>query len=282
MKTEKYTELSEKQKSEIKALQAECYAPEALENVAFLSNAINYDRTIPCFYLGYERDALVAFLTTFLPERGEAEIVAFTRPDKRQDGRFAELLNEAKRELLGHNITRIVFAVEPKSESGRATLSTLGATEWVRSEYRMELKGAKRTDDSLRIVDLDKQNSDVFMKITCQSFGDEKDGDSYLSALLSEGGRQGYIAYDGDRPVGTFCFEQKEGGDGFIYGVVITEPLRGQGYGRKMMNAAVAIGCEKTSTVRLDVDSFNPPAFELYKKIGFKIVFQVDYYLLKI
>ena len=129
MTIEKYTELSEEQKSEIAAIEEVCYAKEGLSNRAFLSNELNVDRTIPSFYLGYKDGELVAFLTTFIPEHGEAEVVAFTRPDMRRRGLFRELFNSARGEMKARGIGRMIFAIEPKSLSGAAALKSFGETE---------------------------------------------------------------------------------------------------------------------------------------------------------
>ena len=45
-----------------------------------------------------------------------------------------------------------------------------------------------------------------------------------------------------------------------------------------MVTYALKIGLSKCSKVLLDVDSENDIAFKLYKKVGFNIESQVDYY----
>ena len=55
-----------------------------------------------------------------------------------------------------------------------------------------------------------------------------------------------------------------------IYGVAISKEMRGKGYGKVLMNYALA-WCEKNKVKRvyLKVANNNIPAIELYKKMGF-------------
>lgn len=62
--------------AEILNLETVTFREDALENHTFLSNEINFDKTLQCFYMGYENDVLIAFLTTFMPISYEAEILA--------------------------------------------------------------------------------------------------------------------------------------------------------------------------------------------------------------
>ncbi|NLC78695.1 MAG: GNAT family N-acetyltransferase [Ruminococcaceae bacterium] len=284
MTIEKYTELSEEQKSEIAALEEVCYAKEGLSNRAFLSNELNVDRTIPSFYLGYKDGELVAFLTTFIPEHGEAEVVAFTRPDMRRRGLFRELFNSARGEMKARGIGRMIFAKEPKSLSGAAALKSFGETKLLRSEYRMVFAGAPSAPPAggLRFEEICERNSEDFMRVESEEFGDADRSSNYLDALLHNSERTGYVMFEGERPVGVYCINFDEFADGFICGVVVTRELRGRGYGKKLMTHALSVATMPTGRAILDVDSENPAAFELYKKLGFKVTFQVDYYLKKI
>ena len=84
--------LTPRQTEQVRALEQAACAPEALENGAWLSNELNFDRALPCFYLAWPQDAPgpedapAAFLTLFLPTREQAEVVAFTHPAHRRRG----------------------------------------------------------------------------------------------------------------------------------------------------------------------------------------------------
>ncbi|MDD3430157.1 MAG: GNAT family N-acetyltransferase, partial [Oscillospiraceae bacterium] len=130
-------QLTVSQKEEITLLKQCCYAPENLQGDPFLSNEINWDKNIPCFYLGYEDTQLVAFLTTFVPQRAEAEITAFTHPNWRNRGCFLQLYSAAYKVLKQAGTQRVLFVLAPQAKGGKTALQHFKNAEWLRSEYRM-------------------------------------------------------------------------------------------------------------------------------------------------
>jgi len=90
--------LTEPERAEILALQNEVYSGENLKNTVWLQTESHFDRTVPCFYLGRENDALTAFLSLFLPTQEEAEVTAFTKQSARNCGQFTALLHAAAKD----------------------------------------------------------------------------------------------------------------------------------------------------------------------------------------
>ena len=139
--------LTPRQTEQVRALEQAACAPEALENGAWLSNELNFDRALPCFYLAWPQDAPgpedapAAFLTLFLPTREQAEVVAFTHPAHRRRGYFKALCARAAARCRAAGIPEFLFAVEPRSAGGRAVLETTPGCVWSHSEYRMEYTG---------------------------------------------------------------------------------------------------------------------------------------------
>ncbi len=117
MRIEMTNKLTENQITEILNLETVLFGEDALENHAFLSNEINFDKTVQCFYMGYENDVLVAFLTTFIPTSYEGEILAVTHPDYRRRGYFKKLFQCAKETLLLKGINKVLLVVEPKAKA---------------------------------------------------------------------------------------------------------------------------------------------------------------------
>jgi len=105
---EKTNRLTEDQLASILNLENTAFKEDALTNHAFLSNEINFNKEPPCFYMGYENNELVAFLTTFIPTSFEAEILAVTHPELQliqvnNENRdiFTEITHDAFPELEG-------------------------------------------------------------------------------------------------------------------------------------------------------------------------------------
>ena len=114
--------LTEPERAEILALQNEVYSGENLKNTVWLQTESHFDRTVPCFYLGRENDALTAFLSLFLPTQEEAEVTAFTKQSARNCGQFTALLHAAAKEMQVHGVPDFLFDLEPQSETGKAYL----------------------------------------------------------------------------------------------------------------------------------------------------------------
>lgn len=279
MRIEMTNKLTENQITEILNLETVSFGEDALENHAFLSNEINFDKTVQCFYMGYENDVLVAFLTTFIPTSYEGEILAVTHPDYRRRGYFKKLFQCAKETLLLKGINKVLLVVEPKSKSGVEVLKRFKYAKLERLEYRMSYSGSKTLIQypNLKFFQVNNENKEIFAKITREAFPDLEDSSNFIDTVIYSENRRGYIAYKEGTPVGVFDFNYEEG-HAFLYGVAIAKPYRGKRFGKQLVEFALNEGLKKSDKVVLDVDSENPTAFNLYKKCGFQIDFQVDYY----
>lgn len=274
---EKKTSLSDGEKAAVKALEAEAYRADGLENGAFLENELNFDRTVPCFYLGYQGERLAAFLTAFFPDREDGEMVAFTHPGDRRKGWFSTLYREAAGELRAAGVGRTVFAVEPKSRSGMAVLKRFPQAQWLRSEYRMEHppEAVSPLADGLTVTPLSQETKAAYCAISTKAFGDGEGG--IADSVMQSRTRRGFLLYEGETPVGVYDLDLEDTRV-FLYGVAVKEEQRNRGYGREIVHCALREGEKRGVPVVLDVDSGNPPALHLYRSCGFRDTFQVDYF----
>lgn len=99
--------LSEQERAEILTLQSEVYSGENLKNTVWLQTESQFDRTVPCFYLGRENGVLTAFLSLFLPTQEKAEVTAFTKQSARNRGQFTALLHAAAKEMQVHGVCAV-------------------------------------------------------------------------------------------------------------------------------------------------------------------------------
>lgn len=272
--------LTEEEKIEVKELEKVCNKAESLESEAFLSNEINFDKNIPCFYLGYEGNDLVTFLTAFMPEKNEAEITAFTHPDYRRKDCFKKLLEKSTEILREAKINNILLLVEVNSKSGKEVLKTFKDAKWVRSEYTLSNKNKVIVpiDKNLSLELVTKRNKDICLKLTNDIFKmEEGDNDNFLQNAIDAPDREAYIVYDNEVLIGTFNLNFKEN-KVFIYGLGIAPDYQKKGYGKKMLKHILNMVFEKGDKAVLDVDSDNPGAYNLYIHNGFEIDFQIDYF----
>lgn len=282
MKIEITNVLTEKQKDNINNLQKICNDFENLKGEVFLSNEINFDKDIPCFFLGYEEEKLVAFLTVFIPTREEGEISAFTHPDYRKKGNFKKLFKEAA-EVLGKNgVPKVLFVAEPESYTSKEVLKKIGKTELIRSEYTMSYLKEKfqknKNRKGLKFKIASEKDKKIYSQMTEEIFKmAEGTSNSFVENAINSPDRDAYIGYLNSEKIGIFNMNCTKDGV-FLYGLGIREFFQRKGYGEEFLNFALEKAFEKGEKAILDVDSDNMPAYNLYKKLGFKIDFQADYY----
>lgn len=274
--------LTEEQKNSINNLQKICNDFENLKAEVFLSNEINFDKNIPCFFLGYEEEKLAAFLTIFLPTREEGEISAFTHPDYRKKGNFKKLFKEAAEVLKENDVPKVLFVAEPKSDTSKEVLKKIGETELVRSEYTMSYLKEKfqnnKNKKGLKFEIVSEDNKKIYSQMTEEIFKmAEGTNDNFVENAIKSIDRDAYIGYFNSEKIAVFNMNYTEDGV-FLYGLGIREDFQRKGYGEEFLNFALKKAFEKGKKVILDVDSDNMPAYNLYKKLGFKIDFQADYY----
>lgn len=279
----KTNRLDQRQTQQIVALENKCFIRDGLENHAYLTNDLNFDPQMPCFFLCYEGDALVAFLTAFAPERAQAEIIAVTDPAWERKGLFHKLYAEACAAVQSVGISEVLFAVERKSVSGNKLVKSFTDQPADHSEYRMQLPFTSaaigRLADRGCAERVSEKTKHVFGGIESEANGRPEE-EAYLNTIVTSEQRKGYLYIWENEYAGTFVIGREENGV-FIYGVAMSEKYRGKGIAKYMMKQAIALAeKEGTDEVFLEVDSQNPAALNLYKSCGFKAVFAVDYYRL--
>lgn len=244
--------LTEPERAEILALQNEVYSGENLKNTVWLQTESHFDRTVPCFYLGRENDALTAFLSLFLPTQEEAEVTAFTKQSARNCGQFTALLHAAAKEMQVHGVPDFLFDLEPQSETGKAYLKKhFPNAVHSHTEYRMTREPA--------VFPLPEN-------ITVKEM------------LLAEN-RTAYVLYVNGEPIGVFDLAGEKTDETLsLCGVAVKASERGRGYGKVLMRAALTEAKNAGKGIELDVDSENPPALNLYRSFGFAPTFEVEYW----
>lgn len=273
--------LTEQQIKEVEELQERSYLPEGLRNRVFLSNDLNVIKELPCFFLGYEGTILTSFLGAFFPERNEVEFNGFTHPDYRRQGRFSALVEQALALYQQYPFEQVLFQRELNSTTALAYLKSR-YPELDHSEYVMKLRKKNwvntSSGGSLELVN--EQNKRAAVAITCASFGESEGGAEHvLNYLLSQECRKTFLyRYEGV-PIGIANASEEEG-EWVLRGVGTLPDHRNQGHGRRMLSLALDHLFKEGPTAMLEVDSENPPALALYKKLGFQVTAQVDYHRL--
>ena len=283
-----FSRLDEAQEEQIRELEAICseYEKPNLQSYVYLSSDMNRDPRKKCFYLLYEDGVLVSFLSVFAP-RNEGEISAFTHPEYRRKGYFTELLKAMQKDWGFLN--QLLFITEPASKSAPEVLKKLGAS-YDFSEYMMyyggntpkravkktpgrpelQLKKAKPSDRGLMAPLL----SSVFMM-------QEQDAADWYDRLMEEETVRVFQGVAGNSVVSVGALSD-EGDRVTLFALGVKKALRGRGYGRDMLRLLVEYWEENfgEKELLLETDSHSARAVSLFKRHGFTVATQFDYYRL--
>lgn len=273
-------ELDKKQIEDIKSLEEVCQRYDKTKGSAFLSNEINFSKEVNCFFLLYEEETLVSFLSMFIPTSQEAEISAYTLPEKRKKGFFKILLESAINELRKYGVKEILFVHEPSSNDGMLALKKLNVI-YDFSEYLLVYSQDEfiKRDGKLKLAPITIEDIDEVAKLHMDIFNKTfEEGKIIISRVIESKDRISYMAKEDDEIVGV-CSISLEEGDAFICGLGISTKHQGRGYGKEILRKVI----EKAFTmdiedICLEVNSKNHKAYNLYINNGFKIKTQLDYY----
>lgn len=271
------SQLSKKQIEDIKNLEILCKEKENLQGSIFLSNDLNYDREFPCFFLLYQDNILISFLSLFLPTKEEAEVYAYTHPDFRQLGAFNSLLEDACKLLQDFSIPSILFVTEPNGKAARETLNTL-ETNFLYSEYLLSLKNPIEGDYEGTLLPASIKDLDTLSKLHSQIFNsDTTNSFSFLESSFQAPNIISFKYMLEDKLIG-LCHATIEESFVSIFGVGISPDFQDHHYGKAMMLQLIKKLNRYQKPITLEVNSENKKAFHLYEGLGFVITSQFDYY----
>lgn len=274
--------LNDQQVHAIRNLQQICFQHEGLENEPFLSSEMNSDPSLPCFFLHYEEEMLVGFLSAFFPTADEVEVNGFVHPAYRKRGIFSSLVTEARKAYSTLSFHQMLFQVESSCESGKVYVRAR-YTHIDRSEYRLTLSKSRWRERSPVIpsfgslVEATGEYHQLFIHTATSLLKEDSD---FVQRMLDNPERKGYLYLYEKKPIGVLQKCKENDNLTMIYGVAIGETFRGQGHGKAMLGLALDMFFLSCEYLSLEVDSQNPKAFGLYCALGFEIDFQIDYHSL--
>lgn len=217
-----------------------------------------------------QNGTLAGFMTMDCFGGGEIEAAAVASSIEDWDGMAAVLKARAKEQAA----ERLLFICDPNDVLVHRKLEEMGIRPSF-TEYRMTFDAAAFAPAAIRTVSLrpaEAGDGPYIQKLDAEAFGSDGGPPSphdiaTTQIILHSGARAGKLRIEGTADA--------QG----LYGVIVESRLRGKGIGAQaltlLLNQLVAGGARN---VYLEVDSGNPAAFHLYKKLGFKVVSQFDYY----
>lgn len=277
--------LEEKQREDILKLIAACNEYDGLKRQPCLKEEDNYDRELNSYFCYYNENTLLSVLILYQPFKEEAEISAYTLPSYRRQGYFKALFQTAQKELGKYGIRQAAFVAEYQSEAGKACALALGA-KLIRSDYLLacqlgqQKKWEERQDqEKLLVTDLTSKNLKDGINAFEQIFGWEKEQiEDMLKESLDSLNCRTYLAYIKGRIAGILSVQSGETAAS-VFGFGILGKYRGKGCGKYFLSYILdVLEQEGKEKVILQVESESREAFMLYKKAGFTIMEEYDYY----
>lgn len=241
-------------------------------------------------FLLYDEETLLSAFSAYSQNDGTWECTAFTLPNFRKKGCFTRLLHEF---LEGSDEDQLIFPADTTCLDARLTLKALGAEPLYRELMMertllgvgtgMENEGAKQ--GGLANRDKTEKRGENTKRGENPKRGE---GSQYVKravfhpplAAIRESTR--YTVEIGGQNVGSFHLIFQESSI-YLYGLEISKPLRNKGYGaetlRTLINGLSLLQEKKPDVILLQVLEENGPAMSLYRKMGFRIVASLSYYV---
>lgn len=311
MKVQILNRLNEKQLKKVRALLDACRDYEPITLTPPLTADSCFQPSLPCFYLLYENNELVSFLSLFLPDQYYGEAMGFTHPMARQRGYFKQLWNEALIKLDDYiEDMELLFVTDGNSADAQAALDAMEG-EYQYSEYILEkdMEAGTGTEENMpqddqsdchaalclrRIQPSDqalKQCADIHEAIFCDG---RSASEAFIKEMFETPDTATFLAYHAARParqpsggnmkeagfehpVGIFHLTEWESGT-YLAGFGILPEWQGQGLGTALLHAVPSCLKPGHTLLSLQVGSLNEAAFALYQKEGFREVSHREYY----
>jgi N-acetylglutamate synthase-like GNAT family acetyltransferase len=275
------TKLTNKQNLDIKSLINECSKYDNASSCIQIDHSMNFHKEMKSWYLYYEKENLVGISSIFAPMDDEAEISICIKPDYRNQGICARLLNITKNEIDKYKIEKQFIVCDRKSKKGTDIIEKKNL-QCHHIEYT--LKYQKAIINHLKyILDIrEGKESDIqdIAKVCENAFGDSRDNSlNFVKTSFESPGRKSYVGLFENRIIAS-CFVVDEDEFKSITTLVVEKEKQGKGIGKEFLYRILTEITEKDIDIQISVDSSNENAYNLYKNIGFKVIDETGYFSL--
>ena len=276
--------LSQEELSEAKKLINCCQAYDGTYRDPYLSNMLNFDPDMSAFFLYYEKGELVGLLTVYADDQ-DVEVTILVHPNHRRQGIARALFTGFERETVSFPIHSITFQTErvfldrhPDFVSNWGLIEDEDTETWLgkdRRPYPLEKLS------NLEVLLVDSSYQEQISQLKFQAFSEEHESreivDRYVAEALKDPESRLYILLKDGQVIGT-CTVDLSTNTNYFYGLAISEPERGKGYGSYLAKSLVNQLIEQNDKeFQIAVEDSNVGAKRLYEKIGFVKQTQVVY-----
>lgn len=284
MKIKRYRQLEDKELKEVRQVLKECQEYDQTSREPYLSNQLNFDQTMPAFFLAYDQQVLQGFLAVYADDY-EPEISIYVRPEARRKGLARSLYQDYQEATAGFGLQKDYFATEsvfverhPDLMKAWSLLQTEDI-ELLMERQRQPFSIEKRED--IEVCLASQEHVAAIAEVKTQAFG-AGEGDErlrYVREALADPNSYLYIAVKDQKVVAT-CTVDVSTNEDYIFGLAVEEAVRQQGIGSYLVQSVVndRIKNGQKRAFQLAVDKDNDVARTLYEKLEFKVVTEICYY----
>ena len=276
--------LSQEELSEAKKLINCCQNYDGTYRDPYLSNMLNFDPNMPAFFLYYEKGELVGLLTVYADDQ-DVEVAILVHPNHRRQGIARALYRSFEKEMVSYPIESVTFLTErvflerhPNFVNNWGLVEDEETETWLGKDRRPY---PLATVSNLDVLLADRSYQDQISQLKFQAFSEEHESrevvDRYVAEALKDPESRLYILLKDGQVIGT-CTVDLSTNTNYFYGLAISEPERGKGYGSYLAKSLVNKLIEQNDKeFQIAVEDSNVDAKRLYEKIGFVKQTQVVY-----
>lgn len=247
-------------------------------------DSLNFSKELNCHHLAYKDRKLVGYANIFAPTKEAFEIQSVVLKDYERIRINSRLLDSVREEAMHFGVNELLLVCNDKFDSGLNYAQKIGGildhSEYVMKLVRDEIREESViTNESIYFEEVNMDSLKGYVDVATRIYDSTIDNlEEKFSGLISEEKRKFYtLSYEGDRiGVGGISLENNKN---FLYGFGIVREHRGKGLSKVFLENIIS-STQKANDygIYLEVDSTNKIAFNLYKKLGFKVVHRMDYF----
>lgn len=273
--------LTENELNQAKELIKICQNHDGTFKEPYLSNMLNFDKSMPAFFMAYNENILVGILTVYA-DSYNIEVSINIHPKFRMNGIAKALYNLFLEKTKDYGISSIEFISERKFLDKNPDLlkhwniSETDDTESWLHKGSIPYEIDKISELSISIAN--ENDIDKIAKINAEAFDSPLNRSlSYAKEAMNDKNSILYAIKKKDIILGS-CTVDISSKFNYLYGLAISKEFRSQGIGSYFVKNIVNELISKNSKdFQIAVDDTNIGAKKLYENLGFEYITQVVY-----
>lgn len=273
--------LTENELNQAKELIKICQNHDGTFKEPYLSNMLNFDKSMPAFFMAYNENILVGILTVYA-DSYNVEVSINIRPKFRMNGIAKALYNLFLEKTKDYGISSIEFISERKFlDKNQDLLKHWNIKETNDTESWLHKGSIPYEIDKISELSISIANEndiDKIAKINAEAFDSPLNRSlAYAKEAMNDENSILYVINKNKVVVGS-CTVDLSSKFNYLYGLAISKEFRSQGIGSYFVkNIVNELISKNNKDFQIAVDDTNIGAKKLYENLGFEYITQVVY-----